>query len=128
MEQFFTSLSKRQTMLLLTSLAFGGSEAVGAYEHLDQNEEELLKHRALAIDRHVHLLQEVVGSDIIESGCVVFVGVCEDDSIDVPDRLSQHLLAKVGSCIDNKALVLYFNVDGSPEPLVAEVKRFAHFA
>ncbi len=49
MEQFFTSLSKRQTMLLLTSLAFGGSEAVGAYEHLDQNEEELLKHRAAGI-------------------------------------------------------------------------------
>jgi hypothetical protein len=48
-EQFFTSLSKRQTMLLLTSLAFGGSEAVGAYEHLDQNEEELLKHRAAGV-------------------------------------------------------------------------------
>lgn len=49
MEQFFTSLSKRQTMLLLTSLAFGGSEAVGAYEHLEQNEEELLKHRAAGV-------------------------------------------------------------------------------
>ena len=49
MEQFFTSLSKRQTMLLLTSLAFGGSEAVAAYEHLDQNEEELLKHRASGV-------------------------------------------------------------------------------
>ncbi|MGV3625873.1 MAG: hypothetical protein ACO1OB_34000 [Archangium sp.] len=46
MEQFFTSLSKRQTMLLLTSLAFGGSEAVNAYEHLEPAEEELLKHRA----------------------------------------------------------------------------------
>ena len=49
MEQFFTSLSKRQTMLLLTSLAFGGSEAVAAYEHLDQGEEELLKHRAAGV-------------------------------------------------------------------------------
>ncbi len=49
MEQFFTSLSKRQTMLLLTSLAFGGSEAVQAYDHLEQNEEELLKHRAAGI-------------------------------------------------------------------------------
>ena len=49
MEQFFTSLSKRQTMLLLTSLAFGGSEAVAAYEHLDQSEEELLKHRAAGV-------------------------------------------------------------------------------
>ncbi len=49
MEQFFTSLSKRQTMLLLTSLAFGGSEAVAAFEHLDPAEEELLKHRAASL-------------------------------------------------------------------------------
>ncbi len=49
MEQFFTSLSKRQTMLLLTSLAFGGSDAIGAYDHLPIEEEELLKHRAQAL-------------------------------------------------------------------------------
>lgn len=49
MEQFFTSLSKRQTMFLLTSLSFNSSEAVSAYEHLATDEEELLKHRALAL-------------------------------------------------------------------------------
>jgi hypothetical protein len=48
-EQFFTSLSKRQTMFLLTSLSFNSSEAVSAYEHLATDEEELLKHRALAL-------------------------------------------------------------------------------
>ncbi|MCA3013029.1 MAG: hypothetical protein INH41_11610 [Myxococcaceae bacterium] len=46
MEQFFASLSKRQTMLLLTSVAFGGSDAIAAYAHLSADEEELLKHRA----------------------------------------------------------------------------------
>lgn len=49
MEQFFTSLSKRQTMLLLTSLAFGSSEALEAYDHLAVEEEELLRHRANAL-------------------------------------------------------------------------------
>ena len=49
MEQFFTSLSKRQTMLLLTSLSFNSSEAVSAYEHLAVDEEELIKHRAMAL-------------------------------------------------------------------------------
>ncbi|MDX2013795.1 MAG: FliG C-terminal domain-containing protein [Myxococcaceae bacterium] len=49
MEQFFASLSKRQTMLLLTSLAFGGSDAIGSYEHLSVDEEELLKHRAQSL-------------------------------------------------------------------------------
>ncbi|MFZ5441664.1 MAG: hypothetical protein ACOZQL_16805 [Myxococcota bacterium] len=36
-------------MLLLTSLAFGGSASVSAFEHLDPAEEELLKHRAEAL-------------------------------------------------------------------------------
>lgn len=65
MEQYFTSLSKRQTMLLLTSLAFGGSEAVGAFDHLDQSEEELLKHRAAALlqiprDKRIPLLVQEI--------------------------------------------------------------------
>lgn len=36
-------------MLLLTSLAFGGSDAIGSYEHLSIDEEELLKHRAQSL-------------------------------------------------------------------------------
>ncbi|MEW6433489.1 MAG: hypothetical protein AB1730_18440 [Myxococcota bacterium] len=65
MEQFFTSLSKRQTMLLLTSLAFGSSEALEAYEHLAVEEEELLRHRATALlqiprDKRVPLLVQEI--------------------------------------------------------------------
>ncbi len=65
MEQFFTSLSRRQQMLLLTSMAFGGSEAVNAYEFLEPSEEELLRHRAQGLsqiprDRRVPaLIQEI---------------------------------------------------------------------
>lgn len=52
-------------MLLLTSLAFGGSEAVAAYEHLDQGEEELLKHRATGVlqiprDKRIPLLVQEI--------------------------------------------------------------------
>ena len=46
MEQYFSSLSKRQTMLLLTSLAFGGADAMASFHHLPPEEEELLRHRA----------------------------------------------------------------------------------
>lgn len=46
MEQPFASLSKRQTMLLLTAVTFGGSDCVGALEHLPPEEAELLKFRA----------------------------------------------------------------------------------
>lgn len=48
-------------MLLLTSLSFNSSEAVAAFEHLAPDEEELLRHRALALlevprDRRIPLL------------------------------------------------------------------------
>ncbi len=46
MERFFASLSKRQSMLLLTAVTFGGSDATAALEHLPADEAELLKHRA----------------------------------------------------------------------------------
>ncbi|MFO0593860.1 MAG: hypothetical protein U0228_01110 [Myxococcaceae bacterium] len=52
-------------MLLLTSLAFGGSEAVAAFDHLDANEEELLKHRAQGLlqiprDKRIPLLVQEI--------------------------------------------------------------------
>jgi len=46
MEQYFASLSKRQTMLLLTTLTFGGGESVEVFEHLPDDDAALLKHRA----------------------------------------------------------------------------------
>lgn len=46
LEHFFAALSKRQTMLLLTSVTFGGQEAPGGFEHLPDEDAELLKHRA----------------------------------------------------------------------------------
>lgn len=45
-EQFFASLSKRQTMLLLTAVTFGGNESVEAFEHLPDEEKDILTHRA----------------------------------------------------------------------------------
>ncbi|RKH10739.1 hypothetical protein D7X74_26815 [Corallococcus sp. CA047B] len=49
MDSFFTSLSKRQTMLLLTAVTFGGQESMAALEHLPDEESALLRHRAQEI-------------------------------------------------------------------------------
>ncbi|MBU8895003.1 hypothetical protein KRR26_05280 [Corallococcus sp. M34] len=46
MDTFFTSLNKRQTMLLLTAVTFGGQESLSALEHLPEEEGDLLRHRA----------------------------------------------------------------------------------
>ncbi|MBN8231374.1 hypothetical protein JYK02_28070 [Corallococcus macrosporus] len=49
MDSFFTSLSKRQTMMLLTAVTFGGQESTAALEHLPDEESALLRHRAQEI-------------------------------------------------------------------------------
>lgn len=46
MEQYFASLSKRQSMLLLTTLTFGGGESVEVFDHLPEDDSALMKHRA----------------------------------------------------------------------------------
>ncbi|ATB31821.1 hypothetical protein [Melittangium boletus] len=65
MDQFFTSLSKRQTMMLLTAITFGGQEGVSALEHLPEEEAELLQHRAQGIlqiprDKRIPLLVQEI--------------------------------------------------------------------
>jgi hypothetical protein len=49
LDQFFTSLNKRQSMLLLTAITFGGQEGVAALDFLASEEGELLQHRAQEI-------------------------------------------------------------------------------
>jgi hypothetical protein len=49
LDSFFTSLSKRQTMMLLTAVTFGGQESTAALEHLPDEESALLRHRAQEI-------------------------------------------------------------------------------
>lgn len=65
MEQHFASLSKRQTMLLLTAVTFGGPEGMEALAHLPEQEGELLKHRAEEIlqiprERRIPLLVQEI--------------------------------------------------------------------
>src|SRR5688500_4196517 len=51
LDPHFASLSRRQSMLLLTALAFGGPASVGAFDHLAEDEADLLRHRAQEILR-----------------------------------------------------------------------------
>jgi hypothetical protein len=49
LDSFFTSLNKRQSMMLLTAVTFGGQDSLAALEHLPEEEGALLKHRAQEI-------------------------------------------------------------------------------
>src|SRR5262249_42815706 len=61
----FASLSKRQSMLLLTAVTFGGNECAEAFEHLPEEEAEILKHRTTALmqiprDKRIPLLVQEI--------------------------------------------------------------------
>jgi hypothetical protein len=65
LDQFFTSLNKRQSMLLLTAITFGGQEGVASLEFLAPEEGELLQHRAQEImqiprDKRIPLLVQEI--------------------------------------------------------------------
>ncbi|HEY3446424.1 MAG TPA: hypothetical protein VGK67_08660 [Myxococcales bacterium] len=49
MDALFSGLTKRQAMLLLTAVAFGGQEGVDSFEFLTPDEAELLRDRAAQI-------------------------------------------------------------------------------
>jgi len=65
LESYFTALSKRQMMMLLTAVTFGGQEGAGAFEFLPDDEGELLKERAAQLlqiprERRVPLLAQEI--------------------------------------------------------------------
>jgi hypothetical protein len=65
LEEHLASLSKRQTMLLLTAVTFGGNECTEAFAHLPDEESEILKHRANALmqiprDKRIPLLVQEI--------------------------------------------------------------------
>jgi hypothetical protein len=49
LENYLVSLTKRQSMLLLTAVTFGGQDSLGSLDFLPDAEAEILKHRAREI-------------------------------------------------------------------------------
>lgn len=63
---------------------------------------ELINYLPFAKDRHIFLLHEVEGADVIQSGCVIFVLMGKDNRIESVDPGSKHLHAKVRPSVDDK--------------------------
>ncbi|MBM4381541.1 MAG: hypothetical protein FJ086_19925, partial [Deltaproteobacteria bacterium] len=65
MEELFASLSRRQTMMLLTAVTFGGQDALPVLGHLPEEEAAVLRHRAgkmleIPRERRIHLLVQEI--------------------------------------------------------------------
>jgi hypothetical protein len=74
------------------------------------------------IDWHVFFLKEIIGADIIQSACVVFMLMGKKYRIQMMDSFPDHLLSEVGTCIYDKAFAFYFQVDRTPQSFIPVIK------
>ena len=65
---------------------------------------------------------------VVETGGMVFVLMGEQNGIYLLHFFPQHLLAKVGACVDDDFFVFYFKKCRNTKPFVAVVARTAHKA
>lgn len=98
------------------------------FEGIAELHPKLGKRVLLAVHGHIVALHEVVGAHVVESCGVVFVTVGEEDGVEPWHAFAQHLLAEVGTGVDDEAYTVDVNVHGCSESLVAVVQGTADFA
>lgn len=81
-----------------------------------------------AVDGNVLFLGEIVGTDIIQASCMVFVLMGIKDGIQATDFFPEHLLPEIGTGIYDDAFSVNVKVDGCPESLIPKIQRTANWA
>ena len=59
---------------------------------------------------------------------MVAVAVRKQNGVEVADAFAEHLLPKIGTCIDNEALAIDLDVHGRPQAFVAIVEGATYVA
>ena len=65
-----------------------------------------------AIDRHVFLLSEIKGANVVHASGVVLMLMGEEHRIELFNAFTKHLLSEIRPGIYYNTQVVYFNVDG----------------
>ena len=97
-------------------------------KHIGERDTDRLQHTLLTKEIHRALLQKIKRPDIIQSGDMVPVLVCINDSIQTGDLLPQHLLPEIGPGIDHNGGCVILNQDRRPQPVVMGIIRPARVA
>ncbi len=71
---------------------------------------DLSQRFAHPIHGHVDVLLEIVGAHIVKPGCVIAVGVCKQDRINMLNVFAQHLLPEIRAGVNYQANVFCLNV------------------
>ena len=81
----------------------------------------------IGVDLHVAVLDPVEGSDVVDAAYVVAMGMSDEDSIEMVDMVSEHLLPEVGSNIDEYVIAIVAGDQcGGAESFVVRVMRLAY--
>ncbi|MGQ0503919.1 MAG: hypothetical protein ACT4TC_01215 [Myxococcaceae bacterium] len=113
LEHFFAALTRRQTMLLLTSVTFGGQDSVASFEHLPEEEAALLQHRAAELvqiprDKRIPLLVQEIKRLVTSRRSALWAAD--------PSRIAQLLLLE-------RAAVVELVLRALPAALASSVRR-----
>jgi trimethylamine:corrinoid methyltransferase-like protein len=73
-------------------------------------------------------VDKVEGSHIVDARSMVLMLVREEYGIEVADTLTQHLLAEVGACVDDKAHTITLDHCRGAQTLITAIRRCANVA
>ena len=107
-------------------MPFGGAGILVFREGIRIVVPERFQHFRLTVDLHGLSVDIVEGADIVQAARMVLVLVREEDRIQVPDTLRQHLHPEIRSCIDEDLESIQLHESRCPEPFVPRVLRPAY--
>ncbi len=81
----------------------------------------------IRIEVHGPVLEEIVGPHVIEAGDMVFMGMGEDDGVELADPEAQHLVTKVGCRINHDRSGGRLNEDTGTKSFVPCIGGGAYF-
>ena len=81
----------------------------------------------IGIEIHGPVLEEIVSPDIIQACNMVFMGVGKDDSIQLPDVVSEHLVPEIRCGVDDQGGGRRLDEDAGAKSFVFFIGRSAHF-
>ena len=89
---------------------------------------ERLKHIWFAIYMAVLVLEIVEGTQVVKSSSVVFVVVCQQYGINVPDLFTQHLMAEIRACVNHRPDSAHVHHGGCAAAFVTRICTHANGA
>ena len=119
--------TERQTVADIVQSGFGQSGELMRFEDIMVIVLYCVQCLRIGVDLHVAVLDPVEGSDVVNAAYVVAMSMSDEDSIEMVDMVSEHLLPEVRSNIDEYVIAIVVGDQcRRAESFVVRVMRLAY--